>query len=440
MHPRLRRALSIFMLLSVVGTVFAACGSGAGTASNSNGSGGTGTNCGNVQLSYWNPFTGPDGPYMSRLVSSFNSSQSSVKVQMTTQAEYPTKLDTAAASDTLPDIAIINEDQIATEAFRHIIRPMDAYLSQLGYSSSDFPSLAWNISQVAGKRYAVPLSIVPMTMYYNADLLKKAGISSPPKTATDFAAAAAATTGNGQHGFQITTGFPVQQIFQQLLHQYGGSEFSSDGTQATWNSAAGAQALQWMKDAQGKYSAPKLPVDADLNSFKSGKVGMIWNGIWQATNLTGQGVDFSGQAAGVPQIGTQPAIWAGMASLALPVHKKGVDKCKDTGAITFIKYLETNAVQWSQAGNVPAYNTARNSSQLKALPLQSALAPSVEHPVFPPAIPGVSDAFTPLTDAIGAIMAGTSSDIKGTLDKAASRANQILAQNKQKYGSAPTSS
>ena len=438
MYSRSQRTVSIFMFLSAVAMIFAACGSGAGTASSSNNS--SGTNCGNVQLSYWNPFTGPDGPYMSRLVSSFNSSQSSVKVQMTTQAEYPTKLDTAAASDTLPDVAIINEDQIATEAFRHIIRPMDAYLPQLGYSSSDFPAQAWNISQIAGKRYAIPLSIVPMTMYYNADLLKKAGISSPPKTAADFAAAAAALTNGKQHGFQITAGFPVQQIFQQLLHQYGGSEFSTDGTQATWNSNAGVQALQWMKNAQSKYSAPKLPVDADLNSFKSGTVGMIWNGIWQATNVTGQGVDFNGMAAAPPQIGTQPATWAGMASLALPVHKKGIDKCKDNAAVTFIKYLETNAVQWSGAGNVPAYNTARNSSQLKALPLQSALAASVENPVFPPAIPGVSDAFAPLSDAVGAIMAGTASDIKGTLDKAASRANQILAQNKQKYGSAPTNS
>ncbi len=359
---------------------------------------------------------------------------------MTTQAEYTTKLDTAAASDTLPDIAIINEDQIATEAFRHIIRSMDDYLPQLGYSSSDFPAQAWNISQVAGKRYAIPLSIVPMTMYYNADLLKKAGISNPPKTASDFAAAAAAVTSGKQHGFQITTGFPVQQIFQQLLHQYGGTEFSSDGSQATWNSNAGVQALQWMKDAQGKYSAPKLPVDADLNSFKSGTVGIIWNGIWQATNVTGQGVDFNGQATAVPQIGAQPATWAGMASLALPVHKKGIDKCKDNGAVTFIKYLETNAVQWAGAGNIPAYNTARTSSQLKALPLQSALASSVENPVFPPAIPGVFDAFVPLSDAVGALMAGTSTDIKGTLDKAASRANQILAQNKQKYGSAPTNS
>ena len=435
MHTRLSRVFTIFMLLSVVSMVFAACGSGAGTSSTSDG-----TNCSNVQLSYWNPFTGPDGPYMGRLVASFNASQSNIKVQMTTQAEYPTKLDTAAASDTLPDIAIINEDQIATEAFRHIIRPMDAYLPQLGLTSSDFPALAWNIGQIAGKHYTIPLSIVPLTMYYNVDLLKKAGITTAPKTAADFEAAASTLTSGKQHGFQITSGFPVQQIFQQLLHQFGGTEFSTDGTQATWNSAAGVQALQWMKNAQSKYSAPKLPVDADLNSFKSGTVGMIWNGIWQATNVTGQGVDFNAQAASIPQIGPQPATWAGMASLALPVHKKGIDKCKDTSAITFIKYLEKNAVQWSGAGNVPAYNTARNSSQLKALPLQGALVTAVENPVFPPAIPGVSDAFAPLSDAVSAVMAGTTTDIKGTLNKAASSANQILAQNKQKYGSAPTNS
>ena len=169
---------------------------------------------------------------------------------MTTQPNYPTKLDTAAASNTLPDVAIINEDQIATEAFRHIIRSIDDVMPQLGYTSSDFPALAWNISQVAGHRYAVPLSIVPLTMYYNADMFKSAGINSPPTTATDFTADAAKLTSGSNHGFQITSGFPAQQIFQELLHQFGGSEFSPDGTQATWNSSAGVQALQWMKNAQ----------------------------------------------------------------------------------------------------------------------------------------------------------------------------------------------
>lgn len=431
MLSRFKQVGNVLIFMSMLGMLFAACG---GSTTNS----GTAAGCSNVQLSYWNPFTGPDGPFMGKLVASFNNANPSIHVTMATQAAYPTKLDTAAASNTLPDVAIINEDQIATEAFRHIIRPIDDIMPQLGYTTSDFPAPAWNITQVAGHRYAIPLSLVPMTMYYNADLLKKANVNSPPATASDFSRIAAALTSGSNHGFQITTGFPNQQIFQQLLHQYGGSEFNADVTQATWNSNAGVMAAQWMKNAQAQYSAPKLPVDADLNSFKSGTVGMIWNGIWQATNLTGQGVDFNGQAAPTPQIGPQPATWAGLASLALPFHKQGVDKCKQSASATFIKYVVDNSLQWSKAGNIPAYNKVRTGSDIKSLPLQNALAVAANNPVFPPAVPGISDAFTPLTDAISSIMAGTSTDIKKTLDTAASHSDQILKQNKQKYGSAPT--
>ena len=85
-----------------------------------------------------------------------------------------------------------------------------------------------------------------------------------------------------------------------------------------------------MKDAQKKYSEPKLPVDADLNGFKAGTVGMIWNGIWQTSNVPARPSSFEGGPA-PPQIGPQPAIWAGMALLSLPVHKKGEDKCADAG-------------------------------------------------------------------------------------------------------------
>ena len=94
-------------------------------------------------------------------------------------------------------------------------------------------------------------------------------------------------TANGKNGFLLTTGFPIQQVFQQLLHQFGGTEFNADGTQATWNSDAGVQALTWMKQASDKYGQPNLEVDADLNAFKAGTAGMIWNGIWQLTSLTG---------------------------------------------------------------------------------------------------------------------------------------------------------
>jgi multiple sugar transport system substrate-binding protein len=236
-------------------------------------------------------------------------------------------------------------------------------------------------------------------------------------------------------GFDITGGFPVQQIFQMLLHQYGGSEFSSDFTQATWNSDAGVKALQWMKDAQSKWSEPNLEVDAELNAFKAGNAAMVWNGIWQLSNLTGSGVEFAGKATSVPQIGDQPAVWAGGPLLALGVQKT-IDPCKDAAAGMLIKYLIDNSAEWAKAGNIPASNKARNSDAFKALP-QAVIAPSLENPVFPPPVPGISDAFGPLGEAVGSVMNGTATDIKKALDDAATRANEILKQNATTYGSAP---
>jgi multiple sugar transport system substrate-binding protein len=102
----------------------------------------------------------------------------------------------------------------------------------------------------------------------------------------------------------------------------------------------------------------------------------------------------------------------------------------------FIKYLLDNSVEWAKAGSIPAYNEARNSEEFKALP-HAPIAPSAENPIFPPAIPGIGDAFAPLGEAVGAIMAGTETDIKSALDSSVERANEILAQNKATYGDAP---
>lgn len=392
--------------------------------------------CGMVELQYWNPFTGPDGPYMGEMVEAFNASQSEIKVTMTSQGEYYTQLATAAAADTLPDVAILHADQVATHVFRNMLRPMDDLVAEMGISRDDYPAGVWAAGEVAGRRYSIPLDIHPMTMFYNADLFKAAGFENAPKTGEEFEKIASALTVGDNKGFNITSGFPVQQIFQMLLHQFGGTEFSADGTQATWNSEAGVKALQWMKDAQTKYSEPNLEVDAELNAFKTGTVGMIWNGIWQTTNVTGAGVEFNGVATAVPQIGPQMAVWAGSHQFTLPVHRT-VDPCKDRAAAIFIKYMVENSVTWAKAGQIPASNAVRASAEFKAIEPQASIAPSVEYAFFPPAVPGITDAFGPLGEAVGAVMNGTATDIKAALDDAARRANEILVQNKATYGEAP---
>ncbi len=137
--------------------------------------------CSNVELAYWNPFTGPDGPFMGEMVDAFNQEQNGkINVTMTSQAEYYTQLGTAAASDQLPDVAIVHADQVATQVFRNVLRPIDDVVSQMGISEADFPEGPWAAGEVAGKRYSIPLDIHPMTMFYNQDLLTAAGINTPP--------------------------------------------------------------------------------------------------------------------------------------------------------------------------------------------------------------------------------------------------------------------
>jgi len=393
--------------------------------------------CSNVQLSYWNPFTGPDGPFMGQLTDAFNTANPNIQVQMTTQADYYTQIQTAAASDTLPDVAIIHADQIATWAYRNVLRPIDDIASQVGISENDFPDAVWAAGQVADKRYSIPLDIHPMTMFYNADLLTAAGITEPPTNAEEFDKAAQAVTDAGTKGFMLTAGFPVRQIFEQMLYQFGGESFNDDGSKATWNSEEGVEALQWMKDAQSKWSEPNLEVDAELAAFKSGSAGMIWNGIWQTTNVTGESVAFKGMATSIPQLGDNNATWAGSHQLTLPVHKAGADNCKDAGAGIFIKYLLDNSVTWAKAGQIPASNTVRGSDEFKAVEPQASIAPSAEHAFFPPSVPGITDAYQPLDDAVGSVMSGKATDIKAALDDAATRADQILAENKTKYATPP---
>lgn len=393
--------------------------------------------CGTVNLEYWNPFTGPDGPFMGQLVDTFNAEHENIQVAMTTQSEYYTQLSTAAASGTLPDVAIVHADQVATQVYRNILRPLDAIVAEVGIAGEDFPEAVWNAGEVNGSRYSIPLDIHPMTMFVNMDLLTAAGLDTAPTTAEEFQAVAAALTSGDNNGFLITAGFPIRQIFEMIMYQYGGTSFNEDGTEAVWNSEAGVQAAQWLLDTQSQYSQPNLEVDAELNAFKGGTVGMIWNGIWQTTNVTGEGVFFNGVATAVPQIGTQPAVWAGSHQLTLPTQADE-DPCRDTAAGIFIRYLLDNSVTWAQAGQLPANNVVRESAEFAEVQPQADIAAgSAEYVFFPPSVPGITDAYAPLDEAISALLSGNATDIQAELDNAVERANQILEQNRQTYTTTP---
>ena len=387
-----------------------------------------------AQVTMWSPLTGPDGDTMTALAKRFNQENGkSITITHLPQQDYITKLGTAVASNTLPDMTVIRGEDIATQAARNVLRPIPADVQQaIGVTQNDFPPNIWAQGQYKNQRYTIPLDVHPIIMYYNKSLLQQAGISDAPKTSADLEAAAAKLNANGVYGWSVTTGvFPTQFLFQTLLHQYGGSEFNADGTQATFNSDAGVKALTYLRDAQSKYAKVNLPQDAGVTAFKQGKSAIEMNGIWQTSSLV---TGFpNGAAAPIPQWGSTYAVWASTHELAF-TNQKNPDAKKTAAAACWISWLSANSADWSKAGNIPVRNAVRTGGAFQANAALAPVAPEADAAFFQPNIPGIGDALAPMADAVNAITAGTQSNIKQALDNAVQKANQTLQQNKQRYG------
>ena len=80
-----------------------------------------------VSLAFWNGLTGGDGPIMRKMINQFNAEHPNIKVSMTAiaWAEYFQKLPAAVSNGKAPEIGLMHNDDLATNAARQVISPLD---------------------------------------------------------------------------------------------------------------------------------------------------------------------------------------------------------------------------------------------------------------------------------------------------------------------------
>jgi multiple sugar transport system substrate-binding protein len=331
-------------------------------------------------------------------------------------------------------MTVIRVTDVAEMATRNILKPMPAEaLSIVGAQASDFPEDVWNGGEFKGQRYSVPLDVNPQVLYYNKDLFQKAGITMPtdrPMTKEEFESAAEKLTADGVAGISIGTLYSGETFFDMLLRQFGGSLTNEDGTEATFNSEAGVQALTYLRDMKQKYS-PTIQGqgDPEVTQFQQGRAAMVIHGPWHISNL--QKLPFTGFAM-VPQIGDEYVAVGGSHQLALTAE----DPAKQAAVACWIGWLSANSVEWAKAGLVPARNSARNNTELATLaPPVAAIAKEADAMQFLPSVPGLAGAVGAegAGRAVNPILLGQQTDIKAALDQAAQRSNQLIQQNAQQY-------
>jgi multiple sugar transport system substrate-binding protein len=275
--------------------------------------------------------------------------------------------------------------------------------------------------------------VTPLGLYVNKEVLSQAGITDIPTDRDSYLAALEAlkavdVQGEWVDGYVFTGTFE----FESLIWQFGGELYNEDVTEATFNSPEAVEALTWMTDlVEDGYSPKNVAQDGNIKALLAGDTAFNWNGVWQTTNTAFDGLDWA--AAPVPQIGDEKAVWSSSTHWVFPANR-GQDENKTEAAAVFVQWMNENSLGWAETGELPALNTVREDpALLEEYPNLEPFIAELDYARYETVSPGITEANAQITLALNEALTGKK-DPQKALDDAVAKANQILEQNRAKYG------
>jgi len=335
-----------------------------------------------VTLTFMTPLSGADGAYMDDIIVRFNAEHPDIEIVhlvVESSLDMKNKLSLGIASRTAPEILFMRKFDLP-DYLRHLkaLTP-EELLDNYGIDVDDIAEGPLDGLVIDGKVRAIPLDVWIFYMAYNKANFAAAGLDpdNPPMNREDFVAAMEALvplTPEGLTPYYETPSWTW--IWFHLLWQHGG-EVLTDDFRAPAFEQAGVETCKFMMELQAKGILPKQTVDAGP-PFESGETSVLITGIWTIQPWMQQlGEDFGYAVA--PQLGNTNAVFGGSHCLAMP-EVMVQDPKKLEAAMTFIKYLWDNAIDWYAAGQTPARLSIAESDELKErLPHIYAVSQQIEH-------------------------------------------------------------
>jgi multiple sugar transport system substrate-binding protein len=276
-----------------------------------------------------------------------------------------------------------------------------------------------------------------IALFYNKADFAQAGIASPPTTWAELEADAAKLTVASAHryGFYVPTGDAewISYDWEPVLWGDGGSLLNSNQTKATFDSAAGIQALStWVNMVRTQKVAPATSYAADGNfdgptAFASNAVAMITDGPWLEGEVP-KNLDYG--VAPYPSGGTGPSTNVGIGVAAL----LKTTPAEDAAGLAFIRFLASpaqGAYLASQSGGLPSSSAQLGQPVLKqseANKYYSVFANDLKYGQLRPLNPQWYTASASLYTEINDAIAGKVTPAQA-LSTAAHEVDQALAQN-----------
>ena len=289
------------------------------------------------KLTWWQFWTDPQTkPLVSELVAKFERENPGVKVEVTdlTWADGHEKITVAFSAGQPPDVLELGSDWIYEYASNKLLFDLTQNAESL---KKDL--LFWQPATLEGKTYAVPWILGTRLMFYNFDLLNKAGFYDVPvkwedldKLNKKLAKFRPEIYGFGANASERHR---LYKKFLPFLWSAGGEILSEDGKTCLLNSPEGVQALKFYAELCER---SLLATQGNLDeAFLQGKLASVISGDWLLKKLKNTPPKFGYTTALMPSPDGQiynRTSFAGGEFLAIPAKSK-----KKELALRFVQFL-----------------------------------------------------------------------------------------------------
>ena len=439
----IRRAL---IAVTAALTVAACSGSSGGGAAPPPAS----TNHKPVTITLWSGFTDRELGIIGKAVDTFHASHKWITVKSVGGVDDD-KIVKAIRGGNAADVTMsFSADRLGSYCASGAWIDLAPYIKRDKVDVSVFPKPSATYTTYKGTRCAFPVLADVYGLYYNTDLLKKAGYTQPPKTATELLDMAVKMTTYNSNGTIKVAGFVPSFGFYEMVAAHvapawGAAWETGDGKSGFSHDPHWAAMLEWQKkfvDAIGYDKLKRFTAGAGSsefsasNLFETGKLAMNLDGEYRTAFIKAEHPELKYGTAPFPVDDSQPNLYgAGYVTGNLIGIPKTTSGDRREAAWQLIKYFATDTGVQAQLSNdlrnVPTTVAALNSSLLTPDPLFANFIKIYQNPgtaSSPVTASGTAD-----QDAISAYaqkwQAGSGGDLKTGLAKVDKAVDAQLAQN-----------
>lgn len=238
-------------------------------------------------------WSGTQQPTMAKLAAEFTKAHPNIeiKVELTPNSEYWTKMDAAATGGSLPDVFWMHASYFVKYASNKMIIPIGDKIKTENIDTSRYPSQMIDLYTYNSSIYGLPRNFNLIGLYYNKAMFDAAGLAYPDKT-WDWAKlseVAKKLTDPAKGVFGFAAPGENQTGFWNVIYQNGGYVISDDQKTSGYDKPETIEALKyWASFSNVDKSSPtyqQLTETSAQSLFQSGKVAMMFGGDWVAVDF-----------------------------------------------------------------------------------------------------------------------------------------------------------